>query len=177
MLKKYITSICILVVMIFLLMFDKYIFKMDIFGINISIYYMMILFIGIYLDTASGIIIVSILSVIQDITIGTNFGNIIISTIVSFLILKKVNKILYEEKLINTILKQIILYFSYISIYVIIRYIIYNNTINYANILGIAIKETVFLTLIIIVAYPLLKEIGTYIGKEYKNKNIITKYF
>ncbi len=165
MLKKYIISICILVIMIFLLMFDKYIFKMDIFGINISIYYMMILFIGIYLDTASGIIIVSILSVIQDITIGTNFGNIIISTIVSFLILKKVNKILYEEKLINTILKQII------------RYIIYNNTINYANILGIAIKETVFLTLIIIVAYPLLKEIGTYIGKEYKNKNIITKYF
>ena len=111
MLKKYIISICILVVMIFLLMFDKYIFKMDIFGINISIYYMMILFIGMYLDTASGIIIVSILSVIQDITIGTNFGNIIISTIVSFLILKKVNKILYEEKLINTILKQIILSF------------------------------------------------------------------
>lgn len=177
MLKKYITSICILVVMIFLLMFDKYIFKMDIFGINISIYYMMILFIGIYLDTASGIIIVSILSVIQDITIGTNFGNIIISTIVSFLILKKVNKILYEEKLINIILKQIILYFSYIIIYAIIRYIIYNNTINYANILGIAIKEIVFLTLIIIVVYPLLKEIGTYIGKEYKNKNIITKYF
>ena len=165
MLKKYMISICILVVMIFLLMFDKYIFKMDIFGINISIYYMMILFIGIYLDTASGIIIVSILSVIQDITIGTNFGNIIISTIVSFLILKKVNKILYEEKLINTILKQIILYFSY------------NNTINYANILGISMKEIVFLTLIIIVAYPLLKEIGTYIGKEYKNKNIITKYF
>ena len=177
MLKKYIISICILVVMIFLLMFDNYIFKMDIFGINISIYYMMILFIGMYLDTASGIIIVSILSVIQDITIGTNFGNIIISTIVSFLILKKVNKILYEEKLINIILKQIILYFSYISIYVIIRYIIYNNTINYANILGIAIKETVFLTLIIIVVYPLLKEIGTYIGKEYKNKNIIKKYY
>ena len=34
MLKKYMISICILVVMIFLLMFDKYIFKMDIFGIK-----------------------------------------------------------------------------------------------------------------------------------------------
>ncbi len=177
MLKKYIINICILVTMFFMLMIDKYIFKLDILGINISLYYIMILFIGIYLDTPNGIIIVSILAFIQDITIGSNFGNIIISTVLSFLALKKVNKILYEEKLINTVLKQIVLYFSYMFIYIIIRYAIYNNTINYVNILTITLKEIVFLTLITIVIYPVFKEIGTYIGKEYKNKNIITKYF
>ena len=39
------------------------------------------------------------------------------------------------------------------------------------------LKEIVFLTLIVIAIYPIFKEIGAYIGKEYKKKNIITKYF
>ena len=124
--KKYIINICVLVIMFFILMLDKYILKMDIFGINISLYYLIILFLGIYLDTSNGIIIISILALIQDSTIGVNFGNIIISSILSFLILKRVNKILYEEKLINVILKNIILYFSYMFIYIISRYLIYN---------------------------------------------------
>ena len=41
--KKYIIDICILIVMFFLLMFDKYILKIEIFGINISLYYIIIL--------------------------------------------------------------------------------------------------------------------------------------
>ena len=175
--KKYIINICVLVIMFFILMIDKYILKMDIFGINISLYYLIILFLGIYLDTSNGIIIISILALIQDSTIGVNFGNIIISSILSFLILKRVNKILYEEKLINVILKNIILYFSYMFIYIISRYLIYNNNINYVNILNIMLKEIVFLTLIVIAIYPIFKEIGAYRGKEYKKKNIITKYF
>ena len=168
--KKYIINICVLVIMFFILMLDKYILKMDIFGINISLYYLIILFLGIYLDTSNGIVIISILALIQD-------SNIIISSILSFLILKRVNKILYEEKLINVILKNIILYFSYMFIYIISRYLIYNNNINYVNILNIMLKEIVFLTLIVIAIYPIFKEIGAYIGKEYKKKNIITKYF
>ena len=143
--KKYIINICVLVIMFFILMLDKYILKMDIFGINISLYYLIILFLGIYLDTSNGIVIISILALIQDSTIGVNFGNIIISSILSFLILKRVNKILYEEKLINVILKNIILYFSYMFIYIISRYLIYNNNINYVNILNIMLKEIVFL--------------------------------
>ena len=175
--KKYIINICVLVIMFFILMLDKYILKMDIFGINISLYYLIISFLGIYLDTSNGIIIISILALIQDSTIGVNFGNIIISSILSFLILKRVNKILYEEKLINVILKNIILYFSYMFIYIISRYLIYNNNINYVNILNIMLKDIVFLTLIVFAIYPIFKEIGAYIGKEYKKKNIITKYF
>ena len=45
--KKYIINICVLVIMFFILMLDKYILKMDIFGINISLYYLIILFLGI----------------------------------------------------------------------------------------------------------------------------------
>lgn len=175
--KKYIIDICILVVMFFLLMFDKYILKIEIFGINISLYYIIILFLGIYLDTVNGLIIISILALIQDITIGVNFGNIIISTLLSFLILKKINKILYEEKLLNVIIKNIVLYFSYIIIYIMIRYIIYNNKINYVDTFNIMLKEILIMTLIVIVIYPIFKEIGTYIGKRYKKRNIITKYF
>lgn len=175
--KKYIIDICILIVMFFLLMFDKYVLKMEIFGINISLYYIIILFLGIYLDTVNGLIIISILALIQDITIGTNFGNIIISTLLSFLILKKINKILYEEKLLNVIIKNIVLYFSYILIYIMIRYIIYNNKINYVDTFNIMLKEILIMTLIVIVIYPIFKEIGTYIGKRYKKRNIITKYF
>ena len=175
--KKYIIDICILVVMFFLLMFDKYILKIEIFGINISLYYIIILFLGIYLDTVNGLIIISILALIQDITIGANFGNIIISTVLSFFILKKINKILYEEKLLNVIIKNIVLYFSYIYIYIMIRYIIYNNKINYVDTFNIMLKEILIMTLIVIVIYPIFKEIGTYIGKRYKKRNIITKYF
>lgn len=175
--KKYIIDICILIVMFFLLMFDKYILKIEIFGINISLYYIIILFLGIYLDTVNGLIIISILALIQDITIGVNFGNIIISTLLSFLILKKINKILYEEKLLNVIIKNIVLYFSYILIYIMVRYIIYNNKINYVDIFNIMLKEILIMTLIVIVIYPIFKEIGTYIGKIYKKRNIITKYF
>lgn len=175
--KKYIIDICILVVMFFLLMFDKYILKIEIFGINISLYYIIILFLGIYLDTVNGLIIISILALIQDITIGANFGNIIISTVLSFFILKKINKILYEEKLLNVIIKNIVLYFSYIFIYIMIRYIIYNNKINYVDTFNIMLKEILIMTLIVIVIYPIFKEIGTYIGKRYKKRNIITKYF
>lgn len=175
--KKYIIDICILIVMFFLLMFDKYVLKMEIFGINISLYYIIILFLGIYLDTVNGLIIISILALIQDITIGVNFGNIIISTLLSFLILKKINKILYEEKLLNVIIKNIVLYFSYIFIYIMIRYIIYNNKINYVDTFNIMLKEILIMTLIVIVIYPIFKEIGTYIGKRYKKRNIITKYF
>ena len=171
--KKYIIDICILVVMFFLLMFDKYILKIEIFGINISLYYIIILFLGIYLDTVNGLIIISILALIQDITIGVNFGNIIISTLLSFLILKKINKILYEEKLLNVIIKNIVLYFSYIIIYIMIRYIIYNNKINYVDTFNIMLKEILIMTLIVIVIYPIFKEIGTYIGKRYKKRNII----
>ena len=163
--------------MFFLLMFDKYVLKMEIFGINISLYYIIILFLGIYLDTVNGLIIISILALIQDITIGVNFGNIIISTLLSFLILKKINKILYEEKLLNVIIKNIVLYFSYILIYIMIRYIIYNNKINYVDTFNIMLKEILIMTLIVIVIYPIFKEIGTYIGKRYKKRNIITKYF
>jgi hypothetical protein len=158
-------------------MFDKYVLKMEIFGINISLYYIIILFLGIYLDTVNGLIIISILALIQDITIGVNFGNIIISTLLSFLILKKINKILYEEKLLNVIIKNIVLYFSYILIYIMIRYIIYNNKINYVDTFNIMLKEILIMTLIVIVIYPIFKEIGTYIGKRYKKRNIITKYF
>lgn len=175
--KKYIIDICILIVMFFLLMFDKYVLKMEIFGINISLYYIIILFLGIYLDTVNGLIIISILALIQDITIGVNFGNIIISTLLSFLILKKINKILHEEKLLNVIIKNIVLYFSYILIYIMIRYIIYNNKINYVDTFNIMLKEILIMTLIVIVIYPIFKEIGTYIGKRYKKRNIITKYF
>ena len=175
--KKYIIDICILIVMFFLLMFDKYILKIEIFGINISLYYIIILFLGIYLDTVNGLIIISILALIQDITIGANFGNIIISTVLSFFILKKINKILYEEKLLNVIIKNIVLYFSYILIYIMIRYIIYNNKINYVDTFNIMLKEILIMTLIVIVIYPIFKEIGTYIGKRYKKRNIITKYF
>lgn len=175
--KKYIIDICILVVMFFLLMFDKYILKIEIFGINISLYYIIILFLGIYLDMVNGLIIISILALIQDITIGANFGNIIISTVLSFFILKKINKILYEEKLLNVIIKNIVLYFSYIFIYIMIRYIIYNNKINYVDTFNIMLKEILIMTLIVIVIYPIFKEIGTYIGKRYKKRNIITKYF
>ena len=175
--KKYIIDICILIVIFFLLMFDKYVLKMEIFGINISLYYIIILFLGIYLDTVNGLIIISILALIQDITIGVNFGNIIISTLLSFLILKKINKILYEEKLLNVIIKNIVLYFSYILIYIMIRYIIYNNKINYVDTFNIMLKEILIMTLIVIVIYPIFKEIGTYIGKRYKKRNIITKYF
>ena len=175
--KKYIIDICILIVMFFLLMFDKYILKIEIFGINISLYYIIILFLGIYLDTVNGLIIISILALIQDITIGANFGNIIISTVWSFLILKKINKILYEEKLLNVIIKNIVLYFSYMLIYIMVRYIIYNNKINYVDIFNIMLKEILIMTLIVIVIYPIFKEIGTYIGKRYKKRNIITKYF
>ena len=175
--KKYIIDICILIVMFFLLMFDKYVLKMEIFGINISLYYIIILFLGIYLDTVNGLIIISILALIQAITIGANFGNIIISTVLSFLILKKINKILYEEKLLNVIIKNIVLYFSYILIYIMIRYIIYNNKINYVDTFNIMLKEILIMTLIVIVIYPIFKEIGTYIGKRYKKRNIITKYF
>lgn len=175
--KKYIIDICILVVIFFLLMFDKYILKIEIFGINISLYYIIILFLGIYLDMVNGLIIISILALIQDITIGANFGNIIISTVLSFFILKKINKILYEEKLLNVIIKNIVLYFSYIFIYIMIRYIIYNNKINYVDTFNIMLKEILIMTLIVIVIYPIFKEIGTYIGKRYKKRNIITKYF
>ena len=175
--KKYIIDICILIVMFFLLMFDKYVLKMEIFGINISLYYIIILFLGIYLDTVNGLIIISILALIQDITIGVNFGNIIISTLLSFLILKKINKILYEEKLLNVIIKNIVLYFSYMLIYIMVRYIIYNNKINYVDTFNIMLKEILIMTLIVIVIYPIFKEIGTYIGKRYKKRNIITKYF
>ena len=175
--KKYIIDICILVVIFFLLMFDKYILKIEIFGINISLYYIIILFLGIYLDMVNGLIIISILALIQDITIGANFGNIIISTVLSFFILKKINKILYEEKLLNVIIKNIVLYFSYILIYIMVRYIIYNNKINYVDTFNIMLKEILIMTLIVIVIYPIFKEIGTYIGKRYKKRNIITKYF
>ena len=175
--KKYIIDICILVVIFFLLMFDKYILKIEIFGINISLYYIIILFLGIYLDMVNGLIIISILALIQDITIGANFGNIIISTVLSFFILKKINKILYEEKLLNVIIKNIVLYFSYMLIYIMVRYIIYNNKINYVDIFNIMLKEILIMTLIVIVIYPIFKEIGTYIGKRYKKRNIITKYF
>ena len=175
--KKYIIDICILVVMFFLLMFDKYVLKMEIFGINISLYYIIILFLGIYLDTVNGLIIISILALIQDITIGANFGNIIISTVLAFLVLKKITKILYEEELLNVIIKNIVLYFSYIIIYIMIRYIIYNNKINYVDTFNIMLKEILIMTLIVIVIYPIFKEIGTYIGKRYKKRNIITKYF
>ena len=95
----------------------------------------------------------------------------------SFLVLKKINKILYEEKLLNVIIKNIVLYFSYILIYIMVRYIIYNNKINYVDIFNIMLKEILIMTLIVIVIYPIFKEIGTYIGKRYKKRNIITKYF
>ena len=144
MFKKIVINICVLLVLFFMLMFDKYMFNLNIFGINITIYYLIILFVGTYLDTLNGIIILSIIILIQEMTIGTNIGMITISTIISFLILKKVNKILYEENVIN---------------------------------ITLMLKEMLFLSIILISIYPLLKIVGTYIGKEYKKKNIITKYF
>ena len=170
MFKKIVINICVLLVLFFMLMFDKYMFNLNIFGINITIYYLIILFVGTYLDTPNGIIILSIITLIQEMTIGTNIGMITISTIISFLILKKVNKILYEENVINITLKNICVYISG-------KYIIYGNSIDYVNITKIMLKEMLFLSIILISIYPLLKIVGTYIGKEYKKKNIITKYF
>ena len=170
MFKKIVINICVLLVLFFMLMFDKYMFNLNIFGINITIYYLIILFVGTYLDTPNGIIILSIITLIQEMTIGTNIGMITISTIISFLILKKVNKILYEENVINITLKNICVYISG-------KYIIYGNSIDYVNTIKIMLKEMLFLSIILISIYPLLKIVGTYIGKEYKKKNIITKYF
>lgn len=177
MFKKIVINICVLLVLFFMLMFDKYMFNLNIFGINMTIYYLIILFVGTYLDTPNGIIILSIITLIQEMTIGTNIGMITISTIISFLILKKVNKILYEENVINITLKNICVYISYMCIYISGKYIIYGNSIDYVNTIKTMLKEMIFLSIILISIYPLLKIVGTYIGKEYKKKNIITKYF
>ena len=123
MFKKIVINICVLLVLFFMLMFDKYMFNLNIFGINITIYYLIILFVGTYLDTPNGIIILSIITLIQEMTIGTNIGMITISTIISFLILKKVNKILYEENVINITLilnfnNHYLLHIIYVYIYI-----------------------------------------------------------
>ena len=62
-------------------------------------------------------------------------------------------------------------------IYISGKYIIYGNSIDYVNTIKTMLKEMIFLSIILISIYPLLKIVGTYIGKEYKKKNIITKYF
>lgn len=175
--KKVITIILFLISYI-LYFFQKNIFSnLTISGIAPNIFIIYILFLGLYTNSKVSIGIGIFLGLLLDTVYGKCIG--ISSTMFCILayIASYFDKNFSKDNKITIIIMCIGATFIFEFGYYIINSIVFNFEIEFLKFLKIILIEILYNTLLLILIYPLFKKIGYTLDRNFKESNLLTRYF
>lgn len=176
--KKAIIHISLIVVFIIIYLLQSIFFSnFTIAGIMPNIFVILMMFIGLYMGRTMGVIYGITFGIFIDLWIGKNLGITSICLAIIGLMTGMLDKTLSKDSRItillmgiaSTIVYEIVLYF--------IQYMIYGINVEVLSFIKILLIEVIYNILLIIIFYPLIKNVGDEIENEIKGDRILTRYF
>ena len=146
-------------------------------GIMPNIFVILMLFIGLYMGRTMGIIYGISFGIFIDIWIGKNMGFTSIALAIVGLLSGVLDKTLSKDSRITVLLMGIISTIVYEVILYFLQYMFLGINVEVLSFIKILLIEVVYNMLIIIILYPLIKNVGYEIENEVKGDRILTRYF
>ena len=151
--------------------------SMKIAGVMPNLFIIYILFIGLYLNKTAGVTYGIICGILLDFFIGKKVGiSAIMLGVVGFIGGAFDKNFSKENKITIMAMTAIVTLVYEIGIYC-IGFLIYRYQIEIVTFLKILAIECVYNSLLIIIMYPLMQNLGYKIEEEYKGSKILTRYF
>lgn len=146
-------------------------------GIMPNIFVILMLFIGLYMGRTMGIIYGISFGIFIDIWIGKNMGFTSIALAIVGLLSGVLDKTLSKDSRITVLLMGIISTIVYEVILYFLQYMLLGINVEVLSFIKILLIEVVYNMLIVIILYPLIKNVGYEIENEVKGERILTRYF
>lgn len=146
-------------------------------GIMPNIFVILMLFIGLYMGRTMGIIYGISFGIFIDIWIGKNMGFTSIALAIVGLLSGVLDKTLSKDSRITVLLMGIISTIVYEVILYFLQYMFLEINVEVLSFIKILLIEVVYNMLIVIILYPLIKNVGYEIENEVKGDRILTRYF
>lgn len=146
-------------------------------GIMPNIFVILMLFIGLYMGRTMGIIYGISFGIFIDIWIGKNMGFTSIALAIVGLLSGVLDKTLSKDSRITVLLMGIISTIVYEVILYFLQYMLLRINVEVLSFIKILLIEVVYNMLIVIILYPLIKNVGYEIENEVKGDRILTRYF
>ena len=146
-------------------------------GIMPNIFVILMLFIGLYMGRTMGIIYGISFGIFIDIWIGKNMGFTSVALAIVGLLSGVLDKTLSKDSRITVLLMGIISTIVYEVILYFLQYMFLGINVEVLSFIKILLIEVVYNMLIVIILYPLIKNVGYEIENEVKGDRILTRYF
>lgn len=146
-------------------------------GIMPNIFVILMLFIGLYMGRTKGIIYGIIFGIFIDMWSGKNLGMTSISLAIIGLLCGIFDKTLSKDSRITVILMSVISTIIYeVSLYF-MQYMILGINVEVMSFIKILLVETFYNVLLVVILYPIIKNVGYEVENEIKGDMILTRYF
>ena len=146
-------------------------------GIMPNVFVILMLFIGLYMGRTMGVIYGILYGIFIDFWIGKNIGITSIALAVVGVISGFLDKTLSKDSRITVLLMGIISTIVYEVILYFLQYMLLRINVEVLSFIKILLIEVVYNMLIVIILYPLIKNVGYEIENEVKGDRILTRYF
>lgn len=176
--KKILINISLIITFIIIYLLQTVFFShFTIAGIMPNIFVILMLFIGLYMGRTMGIIYGISFGIFIDIWIGKNMGFTSIALAIVGLLSGVLDKTLSKDSRITVLLMGIISTIVYEVILYFLQYMLLGINVEVLSFIKILLIEVVYNMLIVIILYPLIKNVGYEIENEVKGDRILTRYF
>mgnify|MGYP004584090689 FL=1 len=176
--KKILINISLIITFIIIYLLQTVFFShFTIAGIMPNIFVILMLFIGLYMGRTMGIIYGISFGIFIDIWIGKNMGFTSIALAIVGLLSGVLDKTLSKDSRITVLLMGIISTIVYEVILYFLQYMLLRINVEVLSFIKILLIEVVYNMLIVIILYPLIKNVGYEIENEVKGDRILTRYF
>ena len=146
-------------------------------GIMPNMFVILMLFIGLYMGRTMGIIYGISFGIFIDIWIGKSMGFTSVALAIVGLLSGVLDKTLSKDSRITVLLMGIISTIVYEVILYFLQYMFLGINVEVLSFIKILLIEVVYNMLIVIILYPLIKNVGYEIENEVKGDRILTRYF
>ena len=176
--KKILINISLIITFIIIYLLQTVFFShFTIAGIMPNIFVILMLFIGLYMGRTMGIIYGISFGIFIDIWIGKSMGFTSVALAIVGLLSGVLDKTLSKDSRITVLLMGIISTIVYEVILYFLQYMFLGINVEVLSFIKILLIEVVYNMLIVIILYPLIKNVGYEIENEVKGDRILTRYF
>ena len=176
--RKVIIHITLIITFIIIYLLQTVFFShFTIAGIMPNIFVILMLFIGLYMGRTMGIIYGISFGIFIDIWIGKSMGFTSVALAIVGLLSGVLDKTLSKDSRITVLLMGIISTIVYEVILYFLQYMFLGINVEVLSFIKILLIEVVYNMLIVIILYPLIKNVGYEIENEVKGDRILTRYF
>lgn len=176
--KKVVIHISLIITFVIIYLLQSTFFShFTIVGIMPNIFVILMLFIGLYLGRTMGVIYGIVYGIFIDIWIGKSLGLTSIALALVGLTSGILEKTLSKDSRMTILLMGIISTIIYEVILYVMQYMIFRINVEVLSFIKVLLIEVVYNVLLIIILYPLIKNIGYEIENEIKGDRILTRYF